>query len=101
MATEFYSGTSGRVKVIAIAPSATTDTISFTGTTATLVEVMSWELNWTRDGGVPEVITFESSADANYNIYPTKIRGGVARYTGSFNCVVDGDTTNSFENRVQ
>jgi hypothetical protein len=97
MATEFYCGTSGRVKAILVASSSTTDTITFAGTTATLVEVTAWELNWTRDGGVPEVITFESGADANYNIYPTKLRGGVARYSGTLQCVVDGDTSNSFE----
>lgn len=97
MATEYYAGTSGRVKVILVAPSSTTDTITFTGTTATLVEVSAWELNWTRDGGVPEVITFESGADANYNIYPTKLRGGVARWSGTMQCTVNGDTTNSFE----
>lgn len=97
MATEYYCGTSGRVKAILIAPVSTTDTITFAGTTATLPDVSAWEINWTRDGGAPEVITFESEADANFNIYPTKLRGGVARWSGSMTCVVDGDTTNSFE----
>jgi hypothetical protein len=97
MATEYYCGTSGRVKAILVAPSSTTDTITFTGTPAALVEVTAWDINWTRDGGVPEVTTFESGADANYNIYPTKLRGGVARWSGSMQCVVDGDTSNSFE----
>lgn len=97
MAFTPYSGTSGRVKAIKVAPDLTQDTITFTGSTATLVEVTGWDINWARDGGAPEVLTFEAAADSEGTLYPTKIRGGVARWSITLQCVVDGDTTNSFE----
>lgn len=97
MAFTPYSGTSGRVELIPVAPSGTTDVITFTGTTGAMVEAVSWKISPQRDGGVPEVLTFESEADAEYMLYPTKIRGGVARWTAEVSCIVDGDTSNSFE----
>lgn len=97
MAFEPFAGTSGRLKAIKVAPNLTTDVITFTGSTVTLPEVTGWDINWTRDGGSPEVMTFEAAADAEGTLYPTKIRGGAARWSITIQCVVDGDTTNSFE----
>lgn len=97
MAFTPYSGTSGRLAVVAVAPTGLTDVITFAGARSTMIEVVSWKISPQRDGGVPEVLTFESEADAQYTLYPTKLRGGVARWTAEVSCVVDGDTTNSFE----
>ncbi len=97
MAFNPFSGTSGRLKAIKVAPDLTTDTITFTGSPATLPEVTGWDINWARDGGSPEVMTFEAEADAEGTLYPTKLRGGTARWSITLQCVVDGDTTNSFE----
>lgn len=92
-----YAGTSGRVRGITVAPDLTTDVITFAGSVANLVEVTAWEINWQREGGSPEVLTFEAAADAQGTLYPTKLRGGTARWSITLQCVVDGDTTNSFE----
>ena len=97
MAFNPYAGTSGRVKAIKVAPDLTTDVITFTGSTVTLPEVTGWDINWTRDGGSPEVVTFEAASDLEGTLYPTKLRGGIARWSITLQCVVDGDTTNSFE----
>ncbi len=97
MATEYYSGTAGRVKVVKVAPDLTTSMITWSGSTATLVESDGWDLNYQRDGGPPEALTFEADADDEGTLFPTLMRGGVARWTGSVSCLVNGDTTNSFE----
>jgi len=97
MAFEPFSGTSGRLKAIRVTPVLTTDVITFAGSTANLPEVTGWDINWSRDGGSPEVLTFEAAADTEGTLYPTKLRGGVARWSITLQCVVDGDTTNSFE----
>lgn len=97
MATEYYSGTSGRVKVLKITPVTTTDMITWTGTTANVTEASGWDLSFQRDNGTPEATTFESEADTENILYPDLIRGGVGRWTGTITMLVNGDTTNTFE----
>lgn len=95
MAIEYYAGTSGRVKAIKITPDLTTDEVAYAGTTLTMAEIQSWEINWSQESP-PESITFESEADAEGHLYPEIHRGGIARWSGTLTALVNGDTTDSF-----
>lgn len=103
MAITPYAGTSGRLKSIPVSPVLTADSITFTGVTATVNEITGWQLTISKPGGQPEVLTFESDSDAQGNLYPTLIRGGVARWTATVQGLMNGtagagvtDTTEQF-----
>lgn len=77
MANTPVAGSWGRVKAIKVAPDLTTPVFTYTGTTATLVGIDSWNVQESRAGGVPTVLDFEGTTDSEGIVYPTPIRGGV------------------------
>jgi hypothetical protein len=77
MANTPVAGSWGRVKAVKVAPSLTTPTFTWTGTTANLVGIDSWNVQESRAGGVPSALDFEGQTDPEGVVYPTLVRGGV------------------------
>ena len=82
-ATEFVAGTSGRIRSVKVAVSATSDMPpGFNGTTYTLGtrviinEVKSWKFS--NSVSSEAIVTFESQADAQGVVYPIHLRGGIS-----------------------
>lgn len=77
MADTPVAGSWGRVKAIKVAASLSSTVYTYSGTTANLVGIDSWNVQESRAGGVPTVLDFEGTTDTEGIVYPTPIRGGV------------------------
>ena len=73
-----FAGSSGRVKMVAVAISTTTDVITFTGTPATISEFMDWAISYGLATSAT-VMTFESDANSQNVLHPQQLAGGTAQ----------------------
>jgi hypothetical protein len=89
MALEPMAGSSGRVQVGIVTPVLTTDVVTFTATPAAMASLSAWSVDEQPMGEQPEVVTFESTANAQGALAPQQLRGGVIKYTGQCEGVFD------------
>ena len=87
-----FSGVNAIVKAIAVTPDLTQDQVSAPGgATTNWLEFTTFTIDRTQEG--PEVISSACSSDAQGNIWPIKLRGGLARATIDLEGVYNGDST--------
>jgi hypothetical protein len=93
MASNFFSGVNGRVFSAPIAPILSSDLVVALGTETktTMLEYVSWSRSLPREGGM--VLTAGSPGDAQGNIYPRRLRGGVVKPKVSLEGIYNGDAT--------
>lgn len=87
-----YAGSSGRLQIVIISPTLTTDEVTFSGSPATASEIVAWSVDDSMDGGAAKVLTFEAPANTQGVLHPELLRGGTGSWKASVEAVVDSAT---------
>ena len=93
MATTFFAGSQGRMKLIGVAPSLSDAFVSFSGTTANVAGIRSWKVNVSVEQ--PPAVHFETSASTTGVLYEQQVQGGIGRWSAEVEGYFDGDTAAS------
>lgn len=80
-AVDTFAGTSGRVQAVAVSPVLTTDTITFSGTPATVAEAYGWRAQVQKTD--TKFVGFESDANAQGVVFEQQLRGGIGSWSAS------------------
>lgn len=85
-----YAGSSGQLKNVVVAYSATTDiVVNASPATAIVYSISGWNLEASAENG--DIKVFDNPADATTGvIYGVELRGGVGKWKGSCEGVLDG-----------
>lgn len=95
MAKKFIHGTAGRVNSVVLTPDLSTSMLDFSGVGATVVnaDITKWTLQYQKEGGQAQVVTFESDSDAQGNLYADLLRGGIVSWSVTFEGFFNIDAT--------